>query len=236
MDFEPFQLSDFQQVELIRQKERPEALSAKVEALRRALAKFREFELNFFRHRLTRRPQMRGKNGLVFGPARWEGQHWYMFDVGGDQNEVQLNIGMFPKRIRVGLGFMIGRQVATKPPAFRLLQTFLGCRPPLPFRDALCKAVADHKLRIEIRGQVQPQTEPEQVVARLEMYLVPPNEKTVFVFLGHIWSPEEAQAKDASCFRSALASVMPFYEALRAFLWVPTRGAPSRGTLLPPSA
>jgi len=32
------------------------------------------------------------------------------------------------------------------------------------------------------------------------------------------------------------ASSSSVHEALRAFLWVPTRGAPSRGTLLPPSA
>jgi hypothetical protein len=36
--------------------------------------------------------------------------------------------------IRVGLGFQIGRQVAPKVPAFYVLQSFLGTRPPLPFQ------------------------------------------------------------------------------------------------------
>ena len=157
---------------------------------------------------------MRGRHGLVFGPARWDDEHWYFFDVGGDQNQVQLNIGMFPGHIRTGLGFMIGRQIAPKPPAFQVFQTFLGNRPPLPFRNALLEAIAEHKLLIEIQGRVQPITEPDQILARLETYHVPPNEDTVFVFLGHIWKPAQARSKGALEYRAAFASIMPFYEEL----------------------
>jgi hypothetical protein len=108
---------------------------------------------------------MKGKNGLVFGRARWAYQHWFLFDVGGDANQVQLNIGMFPKHIRVGLGFMIGRQVAPKPPAFQVFQTFIGARPPLPFRNALLEAISTHRLRIEIQGEVEKFTDPDKVLA-----------------------------------------------------------------------
>jgi hypothetical protein len=65
---------------------------------------------------------MRGNRGLVFGPARSGRQHWYPFVVGGDQDQVQLNIGMWTSHIRVGLGFMIGRQVQPKIPAFHQRQ------------------------------------------------------------------------------------------------------------------
>lgn len=188
---------------------------SKTEALRKALGTFPEFDLEFFRHRLARRPGMRGQDGLVFRPARWTDQHWYLYDVGGDQAQVQLNIGMFQSHIRVGLGFMIGRQVAPKPPAFQVFQTFLGVRPSLPFRNALFEAIAAHDLRIEIQGQVEESlTDPDRIAARLETYHVAPNEDTVFIFRGHIWRPTEASSKNASDFRDAFAHIMPFYEEL----------------------
>lgn len=214
MSFSPFAEADFQRMTTLRHKAPPADLESKTEALRTELGGFPEFALDFFRHRLARRPSMRGRQGLVFGPARWDNQHWYLFDVGGDQNQAQLNIGMFPTHIRVGLGFMIGRQVAPKPPAFRVFQTFLGYRPPLPFRNALLESIRDHALRIEIQGLVEPFRDPDQIISRLETYHVPPNEDTVFVFIGHIWEPAEAASKDASSFRQALGSVMPFYEEI----------------------
>jgi hypothetical protein len=55
--------------------------------------------------------------------------------INGDQ--VQLNIGMFPEYLRVGLDFMIGRQVKPKIPAFNVFQTFLGSHPPLPFPQCI---------------------------------------------------------------------------------------------------
>ena len=214
MNFSPFSRSDFEEMKAASYEQRPPALKSKTEALRKALGAYPEFKLDFFKHRLARRPRMRGRQGLVFGPARWSDQHWYLFDVGGDQNQVQLNIGMFPDHIRVGLGFMIGRQVAPKPPAFHVFQTFLGIRPPLPFRNALLEATRDHELRLEIQGNLDEPLDPDQVLARLETYHVPPNETTVFVFLGHIWGAEEAESKAASKFREAFGCIMPFYEEL----------------------
>ena len=214
MSFSPFNQSDFHLMKTVRHKKPPQELESKTEALRKALAGFPEFELDFFRNRLARRPKMRGRQSLVFGPARWEDQDWYLFDVGGDQNQVQLNIGMFPDHIRVGLGFMIGRQVAPKPPAFHVFQTFLGIRPPLPFRNALLEVISGSGLRVEIQGNVERLSDPNEILARLETYHVPPNEETVFVFLGHIWTPAEAETKVASDFRAAFASIMPFYEEL----------------------
>lgn len=214
MVFSPFDAFDFQQVTLLHGTA-PQSLVDKTNELRRDLGAYPEFKLHFFRQRLARRPHMRGRNGLVFGPARWGDRHWFLYDVGGDQNQVQLNIGMCPNHIRVGLGFMIGRQVAPKPPAFHVFQTFLALRPPLPFRNALLETIAQHGLRIEIQGQVEPATDPAAIVACLETYHVPSNKKeTVFVFLGHIWSPTEAAAKDAAAFRAALSHLLPFYEFL----------------------
>lgn len=93
---------------------------------------------------------MRGDSGLVFGPARSGDQHWYLYVVGGDGDEVQLNIGMWPDYIRVGLGFQIGRTARPKIPAFRLFQTFLGVRPPLPFREAFYRCVEKTSLRSKV--------------------------------------------------------------------------------------
>jgi hypothetical protein len=121
---------------------------------------------------------------------------------------------MFPDHLRVGLGFQIGRQVAPKPPAFRVFQTFLGTRPPLPFRNALLEVIGDHGLRVEIQGHVDELTASEYLLQRLETYHVPPNEEAVFVFLGQIWSAQEAESKGASEFRKAFACIMPFYEEL----------------------
>lgn len=214
VSFKSFTTDDFERMASVRHEAPSEDLKAKTEALRVELGEFPEFALEFFRHRLARRPRMKGRQGLVFGPARWYDQHWFLFDVGGDQAQVQLNIGMFPTHIRVGLGFMIGRQVVPKPPAFQVFQTFLGSRPPLPFRNALWETIVANKLRIEIQGEVEPFTDADEIVARLETFHVPPNEDTVFVFLGHIWNPAEAAAKNAFGFRQALGSVMPFYEEL----------------------
>ena len=38
----------------------------------------------------------------------------------------------------------------------------------------------------------------DEILARLETYHVPPNEETVFVFLGQIWNPKEAEIEGAS--------------------------------------
>lgn len=215
MPFTPFSHADFSDVATLRSGQPPpQPLLAKTEDLRTALGTYPEFELEFFKHRLARRPSMRGRNGLVFGQARWGEQHWFLFDVGGDQNQVQLNVGMFPTHVRVGLGFMIGRQVAPKPPAFHVFQTFIGARPPLPFRNALLEAIATYDLRLEIQGQVEPIVAASDILMRLETYHVPPNVETVFVFVGHIWDPPAAASKDAGEFRIAFNHVMPFYEEL----------------------
>ena len=109
---------------------------------------------------------------------------------------------------------MIGRQVAPKPPAFHVFQTFLGARPPLPFRNALLEAIDKHGLRVEIQGVVDQLSDADRILARLETYHVPPDEEAVLVFLGQIWSAKEAESKSASDFRAAFASIMPFYEEL----------------------
>ena len=124
-NFTPFVQSDFELVQRLSKDEPNSQLASKTEALRKALDGFPEFSLDYFKHKITRRPRMKGRGGMVFGNARWENNYWYFYNVGGDQDQVQLNIGMSPSHIRVGLGFMIGRQVVPKPPAFNVFQTFL---------------------------------------------------------------------------------------------------------------
>lgn len=155
---------------------------------------------------------MRGHKGSIFGPARTEGSHWYLFNTGGDQDEIQLNIGMWPTHIRLGIGFQIGRQVVHKLPAFLTFQALLGHRPPLPFRDALLKCLERNGFAIEDRGNPVKGT-PEYLVQYLETYVLPHNQKT-FVLIGALWEPPVAATKTVEDYRRVFLELMPFYEAL----------------------
>src|SRR5205823_14413501 len=111
---------------------------------------------------------------------------------------------------RVGLGFQIGRQVAPKIPAFHVFQTFLGLRPPVPFRDAFHQAVKRNNFQIEGEQDLSP----EEVLYKLETYVIPADQDTVFVLTGAIWPPEQAITKVASDYRNVFSELMPFYEEL----------------------
>jgi hypothetical protein len=109
------------------------------------------------------------------------------------------------EHVHVGLGFMFGRAVTPKLPAFFVLQSFLGMRPPLPFRDALLKCIRDNNFRIWDESK----KDPEEILHLLETYVIPSED---FVLLGAIWDPEEAASK-RSCFRgsSTLRAVQFFW-------------------------
>lgn len=188
----------------------PDPLASKIEQLRQGLGTFPEFQLDFFRKRIVRRPGMRGDRGLVFGYPRAYDGHWFLFVVGGDQDQVQLNIGMFADYIRVGMGFMIGRQVAPKIPAFYILQSFLGMRPPLPFRNAFHNCVQRNNFQIENI----PTRDADELLHRLETHVVPSDDTTVFVFVGVLWDIPLAITKGLDDFRSVFLELMPFYEEL----------------------
>lgn len=211
MPFIPFTAQDFAQTAQIADGGPiPAPLAQKITDLRQGLGTCPEFQLDFFRRRIVRRPGMHGSNGLVFGQPRAYAGHWFLFVVGGDQDQVQLNVGMFADYIRVGMGFMIGRQVAPKIPAFHVFQSFIGMRPPLPFRDALYRCIERNQFRIE---SVQTK-DADETLHRLETYVVPADGETVFVFLGAMWDPPTAATKSLDAFRSVFLELMPFYEEL----------------------
>ncbi len=210
MSFSPFTAADFQSMKSATTTSAPSVISRKIEDLRRDLGSFPEYHLDFFGKRIRRRA-MRGRQGLAFGQPHWEvDEHWYLYNVGGDQDQVQLNIGMWPTYIRVGLGFQIGRQVSPKIPAFQLMQTFLGLRPPLPFRNAFYQVVKKNAFQIE---GLQPGT-PDEVLQHLETYVVPADSGPIFVFVGALWDPTAACSKVASDYRSVFLELLPFYEEL----------------------
>lgn len=211
MPFQPFDSNDFQSMHEVSGYSHSVQLEQKISDLRKELASFPEYNLDFFRKRIVRRPTMRGRQGLVFGPPRWDEKHWFLFNVGGDQDQVQLNIGMFPDHIRVGLGFQIGRQVSPKIPAFHVFQTFLGVRPPLPFRDAFLKVITDDSFLIEKYPSI---TDPGQIVSMLETYVVPADKEPVFVFIGAFWIPYQASSKQTDDFAKVFRALLPFYEEL----------------------
>lgn len=211
MPFTPFDADDFAQTTALADGETiPKILAGKIDDLRREIGAFPEFQLDFFRKRIVRRPRMRGCEGLVFGnPRVWEG-HWFFFVVGGDQDQVQLNIGMYGDYIRVGMGFMIGRQVAPKIPAFYILQSFLGMRPPLPFRGFFYNCVQRNNFQIEDL----PTRDADELLHRLETYVIPSDDDPVFVFVGALWDPSMAATKTVEDYRSVFLEFMPFYEEL----------------------
>jgi hypothetical protein len=206
-----FDCQDFAQTAALSyQGKIPDQLATKITKLREDLGAFPEFRLEFFSYRIVRRPGMRGADGLVFGRPKTYNSHWALYVVGGDQDQVQLNIGMWKDSIRVGMGFQIGRQVAPKIPAFFVLQSFLGIRPPLPFRDALYDTVQRNQFQIE---GVQTR-DADEVLHRLETYVIPSDVEPTFVFLGAIWDVQTASGKTLADYRSVFLELMPFYEEL----------------------
>lgn len=210
MPFTPFTQSDFFSLQEVSKNNSPDSLRLKIDDLREGLAQFPEYNLDFFKNRIARRPGMRGSGGLVFGEPHFEDKYWFLYTVGGDQDQVQLNIAMFPEYIRVGLGFMMGRQDIPKMPAFHVFQTFLGARPPIPFRDALFESVKNNNLRLE--GYES--NDPKDIIERLETYVVHGDRDKDFIFIGHLWNPEEARHKQIEDYREAFLEFMPFYEEL----------------------
>ena len=210
MAFVPFDVQDFALMNIVQKDSIPGPLQAKISDLRDELGRFPEYQLDFLSKRVVRRPNMRGYGGLVFGPPRGSVKHWYLSIVGGDQDQVQLNIGMWAPHIRVGLGFQIGRQVSPKMPAFQLFQTFLGVRPPLPFRDAFYRCVERNAFRIEDT----PTRDADDVLHRLETFVVPADDSPVFVFVGALWDPSQAATQRVDDYRRVFLELMPFYEEL----------------------
>lgn len=210
MSFTPFDINDFNLMNHVSYGSIPSPLDSKIEKLRKGLGTYPEYQLEFFSRRIVRRPGMRGRDGLVFGPPRSDEKHWYLYVVGGDQDQVQLNIGMWPDYIRVGLGFMIGRQVSPKIPAFQIFQTFLFVRPPLPFRDAFYSCVERNKFAIEDLNT----KDTDELLHRLETYVIPIDSSPVFVFVGALWDVNEASTKELEDYRKVFLELMPFYEEL----------------------
>jgi hypothetical protein len=210
MNFAPFQAADFSSMEKVGPDSIPKQLEDKIDALRQALGAFPEFRPDVF-PRLVRRKVRPADDGVVFRRAKSEEQHWYFYNRGGDQDQVQLNVGMFPDYIRVGLGFQIGRQVSPKIPAFHVLQSLLGARPPLPFRDAFYQCIGRNKFGIEGQPRLR---DAESITQRLEVFHIPSDDSPVFVFVGALWDPAEASKKRADDYRKVFDELLPFYEAL----------------------
>ncbi|MDP8237564.1 MAG: hypothetical protein P9X24_00610 [Candidatus Hatepunaea meridiana] len=206
MAFSPFTKEDFELMEQEKKKPIPKPLENKINELRNELDNFTEFKLEYFEKHIVRK-KMRSRDDLVFGHPRGSSKHWFLFNVGGDQNQVQLNIGMWSEFIRVGLGFQIGRQVNPKPPAFQVLQTFLCIRPPLPFRDAFYNCVKENGFVTQFQHKYNEDID-------LETFIIPPDSKPVFIFIGKLWNISEAITKTPKDYRRVFNKLMPFYEEL----------------------
>lgn len=125
-----------------------------------------------------------------------------------------MNIGMWPGCLRVGLGFQIGRQVSPKMPALQIFQTFLGARPPLPFRDAFYRSVERNGFDIELKAERKTTKDADEVLHQLETFVVPADDSPVFAFVGALWEASQAETKGAEKFRGVFRELMPFYEEL----------------------
>jgi hypothetical protein len=212
MAFVPFTAQDFQAMSGVSKSSQPASLGQKIADLRAELGAFPEFELSSFAKRIVRRPSMQGKGGLVFGEPRWNDKHWFLYNVGGDQDQVQLNVGMYTDYIRVGLGFQIGRQVMPKPPAFTILQTFLAARPPIPFRSAFLECLRRNAFHLEHwAAQRTIVKDPHEIISYLETYVLPAG-TTVFFLVGALWDVTTASQKTARDYEQVFLQLLPFYE------------------------
>jgi hypothetical protein len=97
-------------------------------------------------------------------------KHWFIYNRGGNEDEVQLNIGMWRDQIHVGVAFMIGQQGIPKNPASHVFQVLIGSRPPRPLHDALLKCIERIGFRIEGYPDIH---DPREIVTLLETYPVP---------------------------------------------------------------
>lgn len=216
--FAPFTATDFSQVaHLVWGGAIPSPLRDKIDALRTELGGFKEFAPDYFRCRIARKENAKYAEGLVFGGPRVQDGHWFLYNVGGDQDQVQLNIGMYKDLIRVGLGFMLGRAARPKPPAFTVLQQLLSARPALPFRQILTDLLqrrADFGIACP-DGFLTRSTgyRAQDLVQWLETH-VPPANETTFILVGALWDPAQASTKHVEDYREVFCSLMPVYEAL----------------------
>jgi hypothetical protein len=199
-------------MEEVRRGDMPSALGEKIDAFLTALCEFPEYNFSFFKTRIVRRP-VGAYKGRVWGSPRDDDKHWYTYIRGGDADEVQLNVGMYPEHVRVGLGFQVGRTVKLKIPAFRVFQSLLSLRPPIPFRSQLVDCIGRNGLGIEIDGYPT-RSSPDELVSRLETLVVTGDRPSMFVLLGALWSPQEAEHKSLEDYRRVFQELMPFYEAV----------------------
>lgn len=75
MVFDPFSRQDFELMKSVQKDSIPPQLETKINELRQDLDQFPEFQLDFFKKRIVRRPGMRGDGGPVFGQPRGEPEH-----------------------------------------------------------------------------------------------------------------------------------------------------------------
>jgi hypothetical protein len=210
----PFQESDFALMSKVDNETIPEVLSDKVEKIRGSLAQYPEFQFGPFKRHVLRRPEMNSRDGFIFAPPVVSKAHWYCYSIGGEEDQVHLNFGMWPTHVRVGMGFTVGRQARPTLPAFRQFQSFLGVRPPLLFRDQFHRCVKRNRFGFEEAGMPY-WGDAYDILHMLESDVAPSlEEAAILLFVGAMWKPEEAVRKTVADIRDALRDLMPFFEAL----------------------
>jgi hypothetical protein len=218
MPGQTFALFDEKDLELTRRltpdEPMPPELADKIETLRRALSQYPEFQVSSFKRHLLRRGDTVATDHVVFSPPQKHAGHWYSYSMGGEFDQVHLNIGMWPTHFRVGLGFAVGQSVKSALPAFRQFQGFLGMRPPLMFRDAFYKCVKRNNFGLEDSG-LPYWGDAHDILMRLETYVAPDaKEAGILLVVGSLWKSEVLARKTVADMRKSLRELLPFYEAL----------------------
>jgi len=124
----------------------------------------------------------------AFGTFATEPRHWYTYNHGG-RNEAQFNIGLFPKYLRIGLGFEFTLKKGGDPTIVHLTYaqfTKVVEQDPQGFDDL----VARNRLEIEWvpEGRGDSTTVPTRNVRR---WLRRPSQTPSWIFVGRLLRPEK---------------------------------------------
>lgn len=135
-----------------------------------------------------------------------EREHWYTYNAGG-RKEAQFNVGMFPRYMRVGLGFELTNKVHGNPEAvqaaFGAFRTVLRQR-----RESFERFVRENSLRIEWRpvGRRELEYVPTPKVSG---WLSRPRGVPEWVFVGRLLhrGKDAAVLEDAARLKDAMEAV-----------------------------
>lgn len=205
-----FTEEDFKLMNNVRNEQScPQDLKEKIARLRHELSAFPEFNLPYFDRRIRKFGSMKRQTGnMLFGEPHFGEKYWYLFNVGGEGDQMQLNIGMSPDYLRVGVAFIAsGKAVARRLPGFERFKTAVlhNLYVNRGFKDC----VSNNSFKVEDQPELD---SPNKITDWLSQLTPEDLKERAFLFIGSLWKPTEGAAKTVADFRKVFHALLPFYE------------------------